>query len=30
MAPLENLVAEADLDAMKRRGWVERPRELRA
>jgi hypothetical protein len=27
MAPLENLVTEADLDAMKRRGWIERARE---
>jgi hypothetical protein len=27
MAPIGNLVREGDLDAMKRRGWIERARE---
>jgi hypothetical protein len=27
MAPISNLVCEGDLDAMKRRGWIERARE---
>ena len=29
MARLANLVTEAELDAMKRRGWIERSREPR-
>jgi len=29
MSALENLVSEAQLDALKRRGWVERFREPR-
>ncbi len=30
MAAIGNLVTEAGLDAMKRRGWIERAREARA
>ncbi|MGO9789030.1 MAG: hypothetical protein ACLP8S_05710 [Solirubrobacteraceae bacterium] len=29
MAPIGNWITEAELDAMKRRGWIERAREPR-